>query len=106
MSPVPAGASSAVSQPLPALLCSAGQGVALVLGSEGRGLSQESRQHAQSVAIPMPGRAESLNVSQAGAILMFLLSQGLWPLAARLHGDRGLSELAAFTERHTTAARA
>ena len=67
--------------------------VALVLGSEGQGLSQESLQRAQHVTIPMAGSADSLNVSQAGAILMFMLSDGMWPLAGRLYGNAGLSDL-------------
>ena len=72
-------------------------GVGLVMGSEGQGLSQEAKQNALSVAIPMHGGADSLNVSQAGAILMFMLSDALWPLAGRLHGEPGLLRLAACT---------
>lgn len=50
------------------------QAVCLVLGSEGQGLSYEAMQQIKPVSIPMPGPMESLNVSQAGAILMFALS--------------------------------
>lgn len=43
----------------------------VVLGSEGQGLSETALEHSTPLAIPMTGRMESLNVSQAGAILMF-----------------------------------
>ncbi|DBB06561.1 TPA: hypothetical protein ACH3X1_012100 [Trebouxia sp. C0004] len=43
----------------------------IVLGSEGQGLSKTALEHSMPLAIPMTGRMESLNVSQAGAILMF-----------------------------------
>lgn len=49
------------------------QKVALILGSEAHGVSQVCQRMAQPVAIPMPGSMESLNVSIAGAILMYLL---------------------------------
>ena len=45
--------------------------VCIVLGSEGQGLSKTALEHSIPLAIPMTGRMESLNVSQAGAILMF-----------------------------------
>lgn len=45
----------------------------LVLGSEGKGLSEQSRKSCNLVAIPMPGGFESLNVSVAGGIFLFLL---------------------------------
>ncbi len=46
--------------------------VALVVGGEAHGPSEEARQHAQrTVYIPMPGRAESLNAAVAGGILLF-----------------------------------
>lgn len=45
----------------------------LVLGSEGAGLSKESRQSCELISIPMAGEFESLNVSVAGGIFMFLL---------------------------------
>lgn len=47
--------------------------VCLVLGSEGNGLSDKSRQEAELVAIPMTGEFESLNVSVAGGILLYML---------------------------------
>lgn len=57
----------------------------LVLGSEGPGLSREVLAAATPLAVPMPGRMESLNVGVAGGILMFALSDGgLGMLGARL----------------------
>lgn len=47
--------------------------ICLVLGSEGNGLSERSRQEAELVAIPMTGEFESLNVSVAGGILLYML---------------------------------
>ncbi|WOG84466.1 hypothetical protein DCAR_0103649 [Daucus carota subsp. sativus] len=47
--------------------------ICLVLGSEGSGLSEKSRQEAELVAIPMTGEFESLNVSVAGGILLYML---------------------------------
>jgi RNA methyltransferase, TrmH family len=45
--------------------------VALVLGNEGAGVSAESLRHADlEIGIPLRGRAESLNVAAAGAILL------------------------------------
>ncbi|HYW13224.1 MAG TPA: RNA methyltransferase [Longimicrobium sp.] len=44
---------------------------ALVLGNEGAGVGDETRAHAdRAVGIPLRGRAESLNVAAAGAILL------------------------------------
>ncbi|XP_038689751.1 uncharacterized tRNA/rRNA methyltransferase slr1673-like isoform X2 [Tripterygium wilfordii] len=45
----------------------------LVLGSEGLGLSEKSRQKCELVSIPMAGRFESLNVSVAGGIFLYML---------------------------------
>ncbi|PKI61452.1 hypothetical protein CRG98_018135 [Punica granatum] len=45
----------------------------LVLGSEGRGLSEKSESECELVSIPMTGKFESLNVSVAGGIFMFVL---------------------------------
>ena len=46
----------------------------LVMGNEGNGISQEMAKQADHlVHIPMPGRAESLNVAVAAGILMFSL---------------------------------
>lgn len=61
-------------------------GVALVLGSEGKGLSAAVRAACTPVAVPMPGEMESLNVGVAGGILMFMLgpAAGVQALQARL----------------------
>ncbi|KAK6125866.1 hypothetical protein DH2020_040392 [Rehmannia glutinosa] len=45
----------------------------LVLGSEGGGLSEISRRACELVTIPMSGEFESLNVSVAGGIFMYML---------------------------------
>lgn len=45
----------------------------LVLGSEGRGLSEQSQSMCELLSIPMAGNFESLNVSVAGGIFMFML---------------------------------
>lgn len=45
----------------------------IILGSEGQGLSKTAAAASRPLAIPMSGAMESLNVSQAGAILMFAL---------------------------------
>jgi TrmH family RNA methyltransferase len=46
--------------------------IALVVGNEGSGLSQDFREAARFLLrVPMPGGAESLNVSVAAALLMF-----------------------------------
>ncbi|ESQ53278.1 hypothetical protein EUTSA_v10025567mg [Eutrema salsugineum] len=45
----------------------------LILGSEGHGLSEQSRQVCELVSIPMAGEFESLNVSVAGGIFLFML---------------------------------
>lgn len=44
-------------------------GAAIVLGNEGNGIT--CPQVGQAVTIPMPGHAESLNVAQAGTLLLF-----------------------------------
>ena len=47
-------------------------GVALVLGNEARGLSDDVRPHIQAWArLPIVGKAESLNVAVAGGVLMY-----------------------------------
>ncbi|XP_057783904.1 uncharacterized protein LOC131001521 [Salvia miltiorrhiza] len=51
----------------------AGSPLCLVLGSEGAGLSQFSRRACELVSIPMAGEFESLNVSVAGGIFMYML---------------------------------
>ncbi len=46
--------------------------IALIMGSEGKGIVREIRQLADAfVAIPGTGKVESLNVSVAGAVLMY-----------------------------------
>lgn len=51
--------------------------VALVLGTEGPGLSQETLEAAdRRVRIPMPGSGDSLNVGVAGAIACYELGKG------------------------------
>lgn len=47
--------------------------ICLVLGSEGTGLSETSRSACELVSIPMAGEFESLNVSVAGGIFMYVL---------------------------------
>jgi TrmH family RNA methyltransferase len=47
-------------------------GVALILGNEARGLSDDVSAHVQEWArLPIAGRAESLNVAVAGGVLMY-----------------------------------
>lgn len=47
-------------------------GVALVLGNEARGLSQDVSLHVEANAyLPMAGKAESLNVAVAGGVFMY-----------------------------------
>ncbi|XP_072956128.1 uncharacterized protein [Typha angustifolia] len=45
----------------------------LVLGSEGNGLSEQTLEACELVSIPMNGMFESLNVSVAGGIFLFML---------------------------------
>ncbi|XWS41671.1 hypothetical protein CRYUN_Cryun17cG0102400 [Craigia yunnanensis] len=40
---------------------------------EGRGLSEKSQQECELVSIPMAGEFESLNVSAAGGIFLYML---------------------------------
>ncbi|GJS25268.1 tRNA/rRNA methyltransferase, SpoU family protein [Tanacetum coccineum] len=47
--------------------------VCLVLGSEGSGLSEDAREVSELVSISMSGDFESLNVSVAGGIFLFML---------------------------------
>jgi TrmH family RNA methyltransferase len=53
-----------------------GPRVALAVGNEGSGLRRETREHVTDIiSIPMPGRAESLNVAVAAGILLYELSR-------------------------------
>ena len=48
------------------------QPLALIVGNETEGASEEARQLAsQKISIPMAGNVESLNASVAGSVLMF-----------------------------------
>jgi RNA methyltransferase, TrmH family len=48
------------------------QPLALIIGSESDGASEEARKlTAQKISIPMPGNIESLNAGVAGSVLMF-----------------------------------
>lgn len=49
-------------------------GVALTLGNESHGLSDEARKSCIPITIPMSGEMESLNVAIAGGILMYILA--------------------------------
>ncbi|MBQ1353034.1 MAG: RNA methyltransferase, partial [Firmicutes bacterium] len=47
-------------------------GIALVIGNEGKGISRIVREKCDfTVSIPMRGRIESLNASNAAAVLMY-----------------------------------
>lgn len=55
----------------------AGEGVALVLGAEGKGLSKLVRERCDVTAmIPMKGALNSLNVSAAGAVAIYEIARG------------------------------
>ncbi|NJC98221.1 MAG: RNA methyltransferase, partial [Anaerolineae bacterium] len=48
------------------------QPLALVVGGEAEGASEEARKLANlKISIPMPGKIESLNAGVAGSVLMF-----------------------------------
>lgn len=52
--------------------------VALVLGNEAHGLPDSAREHLDDlVAVPIHGRAESLNVAAAAAIALYAAARGL-----------------------------
>ncbi|MGE0670710.1 MAG: TrmH family RNA methyltransferase [Parachlamydiales bacterium] len=57
------------------------QPIALVLGNEAHGVQADLKNNGTAIAIPMKREMESLNVSAAGAILMFQLQGGF-------HGKR------------------
>jgi 23S rRNA (guanosine2251-2'-O)-methyltransferase len=55
-----------------------GDKVALVLGSEGKGLRQKTRETVSALArLDMPGAIKSLNVSNAAAIALYAARQHL-----------------------------
>ena len=59
-------------------MASLGQRSALVVGNEGGGLRGNTRLHiTKTLAIPMPGRAESLNVGVAAGILLYEMSKAI-----------------------------
>ncbi len=49
--------------------------IMLVLGSEAHGISDAAKQACTLITIPMGGNMESLNVSVAGGIIMYMLQQ-------------------------------
>ena len=49
------------------------QKVLLVLGGEAKGLSEKTREICRTITVPISSRMESLNVSTAGGIIMYLL---------------------------------
>lgn len=55
--------------------CKISTPLALILGNESHGIVPELQKIAQSIAIPMMGRMESINVASAGAILMYELKE-------------------------------
>ncbi|XP_068640685.1 uncharacterized protein [Aristolochia californica] len=55
----------------------ADKSVCLILGSEGNGLSEQSKNICELVSIPMAENFESLNVSVAGGIFLFMLQPEL-----------------------------
>ena len=69
--------------------------VAIVVGSEGRGLSAAVRRRCDLlVRIPMHGRIESLNAAVAGSILLYEAAA-----QRELHGDRPMSSCAGARHR-------
>lgn len=54
-------------------------GVALLLGSEGRGVSKNLQKLSDfTISIPMKGKTESLNVSNAAAIIIYEVASKKW----------------------------
>ena len=53
--------------------CQKDDSIVLVLGNEGQGLSEKTRERCEKICLPMRGDMESLNVAAAGAILMYVL---------------------------------
>ncbi len=66
-------------------------GVALALGNEARGLSPDVVPHIDAWArLPIPGRAESLNVAVAGGVLMYAWLRDIINSSQRRRSVRGL----------------
>lgn len=61
------------SETLPALK----QNVALVIGSEGNGVTPEVAQVCEGYRLPMRGRAESLNAAVAAGVLLYVVSEAM-----------------------------
>lgn len=60
----------------------AGEKIALVLGSEGKGLRQKTRETVSALArLEMPGAIRSLNVSNAAAVALYAARRHLQPKA-------------------------
>ncbi|CAB4619982.1 unannotated protein [freshwater metagenome] len=64
---------SADAQDLRALAAAQPDKVAIVLGTEGPGLSRESLERCERVRIPMSAGVDSLNVAAAAAVALFAL---------------------------------
>lgn len=64
--------------PLPLEPTLSGEKIALVLGAEGKGLRQKTRETVTALArLDMPGQIKSLNVSNAAAIALYAARQNL-----------------------------
>jgi len=61
------------SETLPTLNAS----VALVIGSEGNGVSDAVASQCERYRLPMRGRAESLNASVAAGVLLYVVSEAM-----------------------------
>jgi len=69
-----------------------GDRIALVLGSEGKGLRQKTRETVSALArLDMPGAIKSLNVSNAAAIALYATRQHLARLSLNVSSDSGAS---------------
>ena len=72
------GLDSAGSHELPETLAFGPERIALVLGAEGRGLREGTREACSSLArLAMPGPIKSLNVSNAAALALYVARQAL-----------------------------
>lgn len=66
-----------------------GAPIALVLGNEAHGLPAAAKDHLDGlVAVPIHGRAESLNVAAAAAIAIYAAARGLREVSAPTPGHR------------------